>query len=82
VGHFGPKFEAEKDEILSRYLRDVVRKHQSSLLDFRLSLSLSLPHKNSLESERAFLKIFSFKLQTLKLNIKSTSFSKILKFWI
>jgi hypothetical protein len=35
MGHFGPKIWAEKDEILSQYLQDVVRRHQSSLLDSR-----------------------------------------------
>ncbi len=35
MGHFGPIIEAEKDEILSQYLLDVVRGHQSSLLDLR-----------------------------------------------
>jgi hypothetical protein len=42
VGDFGPKIEAEKDETLSQYLQNVVRRHQSSPLDlkhlrFRLS---------------------------------------------
>jgi hypothetical protein len=31
VGHFGPIIEVEKDETLSQYLQDVVRRHQSSL---------------------------------------------------
>jgi hypothetical protein len=35
MGHFRPKIEAEKDETLSQYLRDVIRLHQSSLLDLR-----------------------------------------------
>jgi hypothetical protein len=35
VGHYGPKIEAKKDETLSQYLQDVVRRHQSSLLDLR-----------------------------------------------
>jgi hypothetical protein len=35
MGHYGRKIEAEKDETLSQYLQDVVRGHQSSLLDLR-----------------------------------------------
>jgi hypothetical protein len=35
VGHFGPKIEAEKDETLTQYLQEVVRRHQSSLLGLR-----------------------------------------------
>jgi hypothetical protein len=35
MGHYGPKIEAERDETLSQYLQNVVRRHQSSLLDLR-----------------------------------------------
>ncbi len=35
VGDFRPEIEAEKDETLSQYLQNVVKKHQSSLLDLR-----------------------------------------------
>ncbi len=35
MGHFGQKIEAEKDETLSQYLQDMVRRHRSSLLDLR-----------------------------------------------
>ncbi len=35
ITHYGPKFEADKDDTLNHYLRDVVRRHQISLLDLR-----------------------------------------------
>jgi hypothetical protein len=35
MGHYGPKFEAERDETLSKYLQDMVRRHRSSVLDLR-----------------------------------------------
>jgi hypothetical protein len=35
MAHFRPKIEAEKDEILSQYLQDVIRRHQSSVSELR-----------------------------------------------
>jgi hypothetical protein len=46
VGHYGPKFEAEKDEILSHYLRE--RGQETSIyLFFRLGIC-DLDHRVTL----------------------------------
>jgi hypothetical protein len=35
MGHYEPKFEAERDETLGIIFENVARRHQSSILDLR-----------------------------------------------
>jgi hypothetical protein len=82
VGLFGPKIEAQKNETSTQYIQNVVRRHQSSLLDLRhpdfyknheirVNLETSMNKKNCIRisdwlSQLFFAKTFAKYAEILK----------------